>query len=67
VTDMEVAEAIRTIFECTHNISEGAGAAGTAAALQERSRIAGRKIAVPITGGNIDREIFAGVLNMSFT
>ncbi len=66
VSDMEVAEAIRTIFECTHNVSEGAGAAGTAAALQEKSRNAGRRIAVVITGGNIDRELFAGVLNMSF-
>lgn len=66
VTDLEVAEAIRTIFECTHNVSEGAGAAGTAAAMQEKSRNAGRRIAVVITGGNIDRELFASVLNMTF-
>lgn len=32
VTDGEVAAAIRTIFECTHNLSEGAGAAAVAAA-----------------------------------
>lgn len=66
VTDIEVAEAIRTIFECTHNVSEGAGAAALAAALQEKSRNVGRKIAVTISGGNIDRELFAGVLNRSF-
>lgn len=67
VTDTEVAEAIRTIFECTHNVSEGAGAAAVAAALQERSRNVGRKIAVTLTGGNIDRDLFASVLSGSFS
>lgn len=66
VTDLEVAEAIRTIFECTHNVSEGAGAAAMAAALQDKTRNVGRKIAVVLTGGNIDREVFASVLNRSF-
>lgn len=62
VSDAEVAAAMRTLFECTHNTSEGAGAAPVAAALQEKSRIAGRKIAVVMSGGNVDREVFAGVL-----
>jgi threonine dehydratase len=66
VTDIEVAGAIRTIFECTHNVSEGAGAAALAGALQEKSRNAGRKIAVTLSGGNIDTELFASVLNGSF-
>lgn len=63
VTDAEVSSAMRTLFECTHNLSEGAGAAGTAAAIQEKSKIAGRRIAVVITGGNVDRSVFASVLN----
>jgi threonine dehydratase len=62
VTDAEIEAAMRLLFECTHNTSEGAGAAGTAAALQERSRNAGRRIAVVLSGGNVDREMFAGVL-----
>ena len=66
VSDLEVAEAMRTIFECTHNVSEGAGAAAVAAAMQERSRNVGRKVAVVLSGGNIDRELFASVLNKSF-
>lgn len=66
VTDLEVAEAIRVLFTCTHNVSEGAGAAATAAALRERSRNVGRKIAVVLSGGNIDRDRFAGVLDGSF-
>ncbi|GGY88151.1 serine/threonine dehydratase [Cellvibrio zantedeschiae] len=63
VTDAEIATAIQTIFECTHNISEGAGAAAMAAALQEKQRNLGRKIAVVLTGGNIDRDLFIDALN----
>ncbi len=63
VTDEEVAQAMRILFECTHNSCEGAGAAATAAAIQERAKIAGRKVAVVISGGNVDREIFASVLS----
>ena len=63
VSDSEVAAAMRMLFECTHNTSEGAGAAALAAAVQEMSKNAGRKIAVILTGGNIDREIFTAVLN----
>ncbi len=63
VTDDEVAGAIRMFYECTHNVAEGAGAAPLAAALQERSRNAGRRIAVVLSGGNVDRELFAEVLS----
>ncbi len=68
VTDDEVAGAMRLLYECTHNVAEGAGAAPLAAALQERSRIAGgrnagRRIAVVVSGGNVDRELFAEVLS----
>jgi threonine dehydratase len=63
VTDDEVAAAMRMLFECTHNTCEGAGAAAVAAAAQEGSRIAGRKVAVILSGGNIDRDVFAAVLN----
>jgi len=62
VTDDEVAAAMRAMFECTHNVCEGAGAAAFAAAMQERDRIAGREVAVVVTGGNVDRAQFAQVL-----
>lgn len=65
VTDGEVAEAMRAIFECTHNVAEGAGAAPVAAAQQEKSRIAGRRIAVVLSGGNVDRTMFSDVLGRS--
>lgn len=62
VSDDEVAAAMCVLFECTHNVCEGAGAAATAAAMQEKARIAGRKIAVVASGGNVDRAVFASVL-----
>jgi threonine dehydratase len=62
VRDDEVAQAIALIFQATHNVAEGAGAAGVAAMQKERSRIAGRKVAAVLSGGNIDRPLFAEVL-----
>lgn len=62
VTDDEVAAAMRMLFECTHNTSEGAGAAALAAAVQEAPTLAGRRIGVILSGGNVDRNVFAAVL-----
>ena len=62
VTDDEVAQAIAILFQCTHNCAEGAGAAPFAAIRKERARLAGRKVAAVLSGGNIDREVFARVL-----
>ncbi|HTT10308.1 MAG TPA: threonine dehydratase [Burkholderiaceae bacterium] len=62
VTDAEVAEAMRVIFATTHNVAEGAGAAACAAAMQRRGAIAGRRIGLPLSGGNVDTGVFARVL-----
>ena len=62
VDDAEVAEAMRICFTDTHNAAEGAGAAALAAALQRRTALAGRSVGVALTGGNVDRELFAQVL-----
>jgi threonine dehydratase len=62
VTDDEVSAAMCMMFECTHNVCEGAGAAALAAAMQEQSRLAGRRVAVVASGGNVDQAVFAGVL-----
>lgn len=67
VSDSEVAEAIRILFTSTHNAAEGAGAAALAAARQERSRLAGRRTAVVLSGGNIDRALLADVLANRWT
>ncbi|MBA2412593.1 MAG: threonine dehydratase [Burkholderiaceae bacterium] len=62
VTDDEVAAAMRLLYAATHNVAEGAGAASLAGALQERASLAGRKVGVTLTGGNVDTDLFVRVL-----
>ena len=62
VTDDEVAEAMRIYYRSTHNVAEGAGAAPLAALIKERERMAGRKVAVILTGGNVDTDWYTQVL-----
>jgi len=62
VTDDEVSEAIRAIYDDTHNLAEGGGAAGVAAILQEKDRVTGKRVATVVTGGNVDRGLFAEIL-----
>jgi threonine dehydratase len=62
VSEAEIRRAMRLLFTDTHNVAEGAGAAPFAAALQERGRLAGKRVAVVLSGGNIDRALFAEVL-----
>jgi threonine dehydratase len=62
VSEAEMRRAMRILFAATHNVAEGAGAAPLAAALQERQRLAGKRAAVVLSGGNIDRPLFAEVL-----
>jgi threonine dehydratase len=58
VDDEAIAAAIRAYWTDTHNLAEGAGAAPLAALLSERDRIAGRRVGVVLTGGNIDLALF---------
>jgi threonine dehydratase len=62
VSDDEMAEAIRVYYTDTHNLAEGAGAAPLAALMQEQPAMAGRKVGVILTGGNIDTPWMANVL-----
>jgi threonine dehydratase len=63
VSEDEIADAIRIYFDDTHHIVEGAGAAPLAALLQERTRMAGKNVAVVLSGGNIERARYLQVLN----
>ena len=63
VSDAEVAAAMRRLFEATHQVAEGAGAAGLAAAWQQREQCAGHRTALVLSGGNVDRGVFAAVLS----
>ncbi|HEY6969002.1 MAG TPA: threonine dehydratase [Candidatus Angelobacter sp.] len=63
VTDDEVEDSMRAIFSDTHNVAEGAGAAAVAAVLKDKEALHGRRVAAVISGGNVDREVFARVIS----
>ncbi|MFN2399813.1 MAG: threonine/serine dehydratase [Gemmatimonadaceae bacterium] len=54
VSDAEMAEALRVLLGTTHNLVEGAGAAGLAGLVKLRDELAGRRVAIVLSGGNID-------------
>ncbi len=62
VPERAVEEAIALLAEGAKIVAEGAGAAGVAALLAFPERFAGRKVGVPICGGNIDPRALANVL-----
>ena len=62
VSEGEIKAAMRHYFTDTHNVAEGAGAAPLAALLKERASMAGRRVALILSGGNIDRDLYARVL-----
>jgi threonine dehydratase len=62
VTEAEIKDAMRAYFTDTHNLAEGAGAAPLAALLQEKDRMAGKKVGLVLTGGNIDTPVYRDIL-----
>jgi len=62
VSDDEVKSAMRDLFRCAHSIAEGAGAAALGALLKDPAK-QGKRFAVILSGGNIDRELYLEALN----
>jgi threonine dehydratase len=54
VPDAAIAEAIRVLLRTTHNLAEGAGAAGLAGLFALRDGLAGKTVAIILSGSNID-------------
>jgi threonine dehydratase len=63
VTEAELAAAIRSIIRTTHNLAEGAGAAGVAGVAKLRDTLAGKTVAVILSGSNIDGETLRRVVS----
>jgi threonine dehydratase len=57
VSEADAAAAMVLMYRATHNLAEPAGALALAAVLAERELVAGRKIAMILTGGNCDLEV----------
>lgn len=63
VSEDDAADAMRILFATTHNVAEPAGALALAGLLQERSAVAGKRLAVVQTGGNADAGLLRDVLS----
>ena len=63
VSDRDIACAMRLCHETTHNTAEGAGAAALAGLIKEQAVQQGRRVAVILSGANIDRQLYAGILD----
>jgi threonine dehydratase len=62
VSEEGIMDAMRWYFSDTHNVAEGAGAAGLAALMQEREAMKGKRVGLVLSGGNTDRETYAAIL-----
>ncbi len=65
VSDEAIAAAMGHYFTDTHNVAEGAGAATLAALLDEREAMAGKRVGLVLSGGNVDREVYLRILGES--
>jgi len=55
LSEEEILEGIPLALMTTHNLAEGAGAASIMAAIKIKDRLAGKKVALVMSGGNLDR------------
>ena len=62
VPEAAIEQAVGLLIEGAKIAAEGAGAAGLAALLAEPDRFRGKRVGIPITGGNIDTRILSNVL-----
>jgi threonine dehydratase len=62
VDEPQIMAAMRAYYEDTHQLVEGAGACPLAALLQERAAMRGRKVGLVLSGGNIDRGVYAKII-----
>jgi threonine dehydratase len=62
VSEEEIASAILYLLEREKTVVEGAGAVGVAALLQRKLRLDGKRVAVIVSGGNIDVNVIARVI-----
>ena len=63
MTDAEVKAAMRFAFRTLKLVVEPGGAVCLAAVLAGKLDVAGRVVAMTLSGGNVDTELFRAVLN----
>jgi threonine dehydratase len=62
VDDRDIKKAVVLLLEHTRNLAEGAGAVALAAALQLKERLAGKKVVLILSGGNLSIEQLRSIL-----
>lgn len=65
VSDDDIRHAMLVMIQITRNLVEGAGAASCAAALALRDRLAGKKVVLVCSGGNVSPEQLRELLDWS--
>lgn len=63
VSEDAIAQGVRDLWRFTHNVAEGAGAAGFAGLRVLARRLAGQQVGVVMCGGNLDSERLRVILN----
>ncbi len=63
VSEDDLSAAIAGLVAAEHLVAEGAGAAGVAALVGKRADVRGRRVAVIVSGSNIDRARLASLLS----
>jgi threonine dehydratase len=63
VGEEDLKRAIVLMLEHTHNLAEGAGAAALAAAVRLKNRLAGKKVVLVQSGGNLSLEKLRAILH----
>jgi len=62
VKEETIEKAVVALIEIEKTVAEGAGGAGLAALLEHPARFAGKRVGLPVSGGNIDSRVLASVL-----
>ncbi|MCC6432941.1 MAG: pyridoxal-phosphate dependent enzyme, partial [Gemmatimonadaceae bacterium] len=63
VSEDAIAQGVRDLLQFTHNVAEGAGAAGLAGLRVLARRLAGKTVGIVLCGGNLDSERLRLILN----
>jgi len=62
VSESAIAESLRLLLRTTHNLAEGAGAAGLAGLFALREGLAGKSVGICVSGANIDQQTLLRVV-----
>lgn len=62
VSEAAIRAAMRHYFSDIHQVAEGAAAAALAAAESNPGLVRGKMVGMVLSGGNVDREMYAGIL-----